>query len=87
MIFKNNKTYNVLKYFALVVFNAIGVAYKGIAEVWNLPYGEQIMTTCSILALFLGTLIGVSSHRFNNMETDSDIEQLDEEMLIGRDDE
>ena len=45
MVFKNNKVYDVLKYLALVVFDAIGVAYKGIAEVWNLPYGSEIMQT------------------------------------------
>lgn len=86
MIFKNNKTYDILKYFALVVFDAIGVAYKGLAEVWNLPYGNQIMTTCSILALFVGTLIGVSSHKYNNIEIDTDT-TLDDELLVERDDE
>lgn len=86
MIFKNNKIYDILKYFALVVFDAIGVAYKGLAAVWNLPYGEQIMTTCTILSVLLGTLIGVSSHRFNNMETETDNSE-DKELLTERDDE
>ena len=36
MIFKNNKIYNVLKYLALIVFNAIGVFYKTLAEIWKL---------------------------------------------------
>ena len=60
----SNKTYNILKWFALVFFDAIGVAYKGLAEVWNLPYGTQIMATCSILSVLLGTLIGVSSIQY-----------------------
>lgn len=65
MIFKNNKIYNVLKYLALIVFNALGLAYEQLAEVWNLPYGTQIMRTCSILSVLVGTLIGISSHTYN----------------------
>ena len=86
MIFKNNKIYNVLKYFALIVFNAIGVFYKTIAEIWNLPYGNQVALTCSALALLVGTLIGVSSYKYNNIEVDTDT-SLDDELLIERDDE
>lgn len=86
MIFKNNKIYNVLKYLALVVFNAIGVFYKGIAEIWNLPYGNEIALTCSALALLVGTLIGISSYKYNNLELDNDT-SLDDELLVERDDE
>lgn len=68
MIFKNNKVYDILKYMALVVFDAIGIAYKGLAEIWDLPYGNEIMMTCSILAIFVGTLIGISSHKYNKTE-------------------
>ena len=68
MIFKNNKTYDILKYLALVVFDAIGIAYKGLAEVWELPYGNQIMTSCTIISVLLGTLIGVSNYKYNKTE-------------------
>lgn len=86
MIFKNNKTYNVLKYLALIVFNAVGVFYKTIAEIWELPYGNQVALTCSALALFVGTLIGISSYKYNNMEIDTDT-SLDDDLLVERDDE
>lgn len=65
MIFKNGKVYDVLKYLALIGFNAVGVFYKAIAEIWNLPYGNQVALTCSALALLVGTLIGISSHQYN----------------------
>lgn len=86
MIFKNNKIYNVLKYFALVVFNAIGVFYKGIAEIWNLPYGNEVALTCSALALLVGTLIGISSYKYNNLEEETDYSE-DDLLLTERDDE
>lgn len=86
MIFKNSKVYDVLKYLALIVFNAIGVFYKGLAEIWNLPYGNQIALTCSALALFVGTLIGVSSYKYNKIEIETDYTE-DEELLTERDEE
>ena len=86
MIFKNSKLYDVLKYMALIVFNAIGVFYKTIAEMWDLPYGNQIALTCSALALFVGTLIGISSYKYNKAEVETDY-SADEEMLVERDDD
>lgn len=61
----NDKLYNVLKWIALICLDAIGVAYKGLAEVWHLPYGSEIMTTCSILSVLIGTLIGISTYNYN----------------------
>ena len=36
MIFKNTKLYDVLKYLALVVFDACGLAYEQLAEVLSI---------------------------------------------------
>lgn len=82
MIFKNDKIYNILKYFALVVFNAIGVFYKGIAEIWNLPYGNEVALTCSALSLLVGTLIGVSSYKYNKTELIEQYYQEEENSLV-----
>lgn len=60
----SNKVYNVLKWVALVALDAIGLAYEQLAEVWSLPYGTEIMRTCTILSALLGTLIGVSSIQY-----------------------
>lgn len=57
--------YDVLKWLSLVVFNAVGVLYKTLAAVWSLPYGEQVMTTCAAIALFIGALIGISTAEYN----------------------
>lgn len=86
MIFKNNKIYNVLKYLSLIVFDALGLAYEQLAEVWNLPYGTEIMRTCVIISTFIGALIGLSNARFNKLEIDTDT-SLDDDLLVERDDE
>lgn len=60
----SNKLYDILKWLALVAFDAAGLAYEQLAEVWNLPYGTEIMRTCAIVSALLGTLIGVSSVQY-----------------------
>lgn len=65
MIFKNSKLYDVLKWVALVALDAFGIAYESLSQVWNLPYGDEVMKTCTIISVLLGTLIGVSSYKYN----------------------
>lgn len=69
MVFKNNKIYDVLKWLALVALDAVGIAYNALSGVWGLPYGQEIQTTCVILSVLIGTLIGVSGARYqqNNL--------------------
>lgn len=74
----SNKLYDVLKWLALVALDAFGVAYQGLAEVWNLPYGEQVFKTAVILSVLIGTLIGVSGMRYTN-GIEEDEEQMMEE--------
>lgn len=81
MIFKNNKVYDVLKYLALVVLDAIGVAYKGLAEIWNLPYGNEIMQTCVVLSIFIGTIIGLSAYKYNKTELIAQYDQEEENSM------
>lgn len=61
----NNKTYNILKWVSLIALDAIGVAYQSLADVWNLPYGTEVMKTCSIISVLIGALIGVSTYNYN----------------------
>ena len=61
----NDKIYNVLKWVSLIALDAVGLAYQSLAEVWKLPYGTEIMTTCSIISVLIGALIGVSTYTYN----------------------
>lgn len=83
MLFKNSKIYDVLKWTALVGLNAVGVAYESLSQVWNLPFGDEVAKTCSILALLIGTLIGVSSYKYSKAEVDID-DTEDDELLEER---
>ena len=57
----SNKLYDVLKWVCMIALNAVGTAYKALSAVWGLPFGEEVMQTCSILSVLLGALLGISS--------------------------
>jgi hypothetical protein len=61
----SNKIYDILKWVALVALDAIGYFYQEIAGVWSLPFGDEVLKTCVAFSILLGTLIGVSSARYN----------------------
>lgn len=59
-----NKTYDALKWIALVALPAISALYLGLAGLWGLPYGEQIAGTISLVDACLGALLGISSANY-----------------------
>lgn len=60
----SDKLYTILKYLCQIGLPAVGGLYFALAQIWNLPYAEQITGTCSALAACIGILIGVSSYRY-----------------------
>ena len=61
----SNKTYDILKWIALIALDAVGVFYKTIATIWMLPLGDEVLATCAALSLFIGALIGLSTKQYN----------------------
>ena len=61
----DNKVYDILKWIALIVLPAIGALYFGLAKIWGLPYGEEIVGTITVIDTFLGALLGVSTNNYN----------------------
>jgi hypothetical protein len=79
----SNKIYDILKWIAQYGLPAIGTLYFAIANVWGLPYGEEVIGTIAAIDTFLGILLGISSSTYNkttkpitvaniNVETDED---------------
>lgn len=60
----SNKVYDVLKWIALIALDAIGLFYKTISAIWGLPYGDEVLATCTAMSVFLGALIGISSAQY-----------------------
>lgn len=63
-----NKTYDVLKWVALVFLPAAGILYFGLAEIWGLPRAAEVMASTAALNTFLGALLGISNRRYKNSD-------------------
>lgn len=61
----SNKTYDLLKWIAQIALPALGALYFGLAQIWGLPYGEEIVGTITVVDAFLGALLGISSAQYN----------------------
>lgn len=61
----NNKTYDILKYIAQIVIPAIGVLWFTVAQIWSLPYGQEILGTITAIDCFLGAILGISTAVYN----------------------
>lgn len=63
----SNSMYDKLKWIAQILLPAIGTLYFAIAQIWGLPYAEQIVGTITALDAFLGAVLGISSHVYKEM--------------------
>lgn len=68
----NDKVYNTLKWICLIALPALAVLYFTLAKIWGLPYGAEITATINAIALFIGTLIGVSQLSINKEESENE---------------
>lgn len=61
----SNRTYDILKWIAQILIPALGTLYFALAEIWNLPYSEQVVGTLTAIDAFLGVLLGISTIQYN----------------------
>lgn len=59
-----SKTYDRLKFTALVVLPGLSALYYTIAQIWGLPYTEQVMASVAGIDTFLGLVLRKSSKDF-----------------------
>lgn len=57
----SNKTYDALKWLVQILIPALAAAYLALANVWSLPYANEVVASLTILDLFLGTVLGISN--------------------------
>ena len=69
-----DKIYNVLKWVCLIALPALAVLYFTLAKIWGLPYGAEITATINAVALFIGSLIGVSQIAINKEAKENEAE-------------
>lgn len=61
----SNKTYDALKYIALIVLPALAVFYAAISKIWpGMPYPVEIPATIMAVDTLLGELLKLSSDKY-----------------------
>lgn len=68
----NDKTYNLLKWIAMVVLPAMGTLYFALAGIWGFPFGEEIVGTITAIDAFLGALLGISSATYRKTKNEAE---------------
>lgn len=66
----NDGLYDLLKWIAQILLPAIATLYFAIAQIWGLPYAEQIVGTITAVDAFLGALLGISTLQYNKRSGD-----------------
>ena len=66
----SNKTYDFLKWIALIVLPAIATLYGALASTWGWPYAEQIVYSITAIDTFLGALLGISNLQYKAGDKD-----------------
>lgn len=75
----SNKSYDILKWVALIALPALQVFWLTIGKVWNIDYTVEIGATIGAVALFLGALLGVSTdnYRANKIQDTFNTDDID----------
>jgi hypothetical protein len=61
----DNKLYDILAYISRYALPALGGLYYSLADIWSLPYGSQVLATCTAVTVALNILLGISSIEYN----------------------
>lgn len=64
----NDKIYDTLKWIAQYLLPAAGTLYFGIAGIWGLPFGEQVVGTITAVDTFLGVILGISTAQYKKSQ-------------------
>lgn len=60
----NNNVYDILKRVALYVLPALATLVLALGKIWDINYSEQIGATITAIDTFLGAVLGLSSKRY-----------------------
>lgn len=71
-----SKIYDVLKWVCIIALPAVSTLYAGLCAVWKMPYANEIPQTITLIATFLGVLLGVSKASYNEkVKAKDDVEK------------
>lgn len=68
----SNKVFDTLRFLQTVLLPAIGTLYFALADIWGLPYAEQVVGTVTALTAFLGAFVEYKRRTYGGGENESD---------------
>jgi len=60
----SDQTFDTLRFIAQVVLPALGTLYFAIAQIWHLPFAEEVVGTIVALDAALGLILGYNRKRY-----------------------
>lgn len=60
----DNRVYDILKWFVMIVIPAATTAYVGLAGIWGWPYATEVAKTSAVVCAFMGALLGISNLQY-----------------------
>ena len=77
----SNKVYDCLKWVSQILLPALATLYFALANIWGLPYAEQIVGTIAAVDAFLGVILGISSKSYYKQIQDTISNKKEKEEL------
>lgn len=72
----SDRTYDILKWIQKI-FVLLATFYKAIANIWNLPFGDEISASCLALATFLLGILEIASATYNKDMAEVNVDDLE----------
>lgn len=61
----SNNTYDILKWFVLVVMPSVSVLFQGLGELYGYHSTFLVVSTLNLFTAFLGTVLQISSSNYH----------------------
>ena len=62
----DNRTYDILKWFVLVLLPALAVLVQGLGDLYGVGQLDMYVSTINLFTVFVGTILQLSSRNYNN---------------------
>ncbi|MBR7928325.1 phage holin [Aerococcaceae bacterium zg-ZUI334] len=69
----SNRLYDVLKWLVLIGLPALAVLVKGLGDIYGWFQAEQMVALTNLIAMFIGSLIQLSSHHYHQGGSGPDV--------------
>lgn len=66
MMSLNNKSYDMLKWFVLIVLPAVSVLVQGLGDLYGYSSSEVYVSTINLFTVFVGTILQISSKKYHD---------------------